>query len=89
MSQAQITASNIKKTAKNDTLVKMVDRLNKSEMDLTCKIFRSAYFVAKKWRPFSDHLELLELQELNGAEILHCLRSCFSEQIYAIILLLK
>ena len=77
-SQAHITASNIKKTAKDDTLVKMVDRLNESEMDLTCKIFRIAYFVAKKCRPFSDHLELLQLQELNGTEISHGLRSRFS-----------
>ena len=77
-SQAHITASNIEKTAKDDTLLKMVDRLNESEMDLTCKIFRTAYFVAKKCRPFSDHLELLELQELNGAEISHGLRSRFS-----------
>ena len=56
----------------------MVDRLNESESDLTCKIFCTAYFVAKKCRPFSDHLELLELQELNGAEISHGLRSRFS-----------
>ena len=61
-SQAHITASNIEKTAKDDTLVKMVDRLNKSKMNLTCKIFRTAYFVAKKCRPFSGQLKLLELQ---------------------------
>ena len=41
-SQAHITASNIEKTAKDDTLVKMVDRLKESEIDLTCKIFRTA-----------------------------------------------
>ena len=56
----------------------MVNRLNKSEMDLTCKIFCTAYFVAKKWRSFLNHLELLELQELNGAQISHSLRSRFS-----------
>ena len=56
----------------------MVDRLNESEMDLTSKIFRLAFFVAKKCRPFSDHLKLLQLQELNGAEISHGLRSRFS-----------
>ena len=56
----------------------MVDRLNESEMDLTSKIFRLAFFVAKKCRPFSDYLKLLQLQELNGAEISHGLRSRFS-----------
>ena len=77
-SQVHITASYIENTAKDDTLVKVIDRLNESEIDLTSKIFRTAYFVAKKCRPFSDHLELLELQELNGAEISHGLRSRFS-----------
>ena len=56
----------------------MLDRLNESEMDLTSKIFRTAFFVAKKCRPFSDHLKLLQLQELNCAEISHGLHSPFS-----------
>ena len=77
-SQAHIKASSIEKAAKDDALGKMVDRLNESEMNLTCKIFRTAYFIAKNCKPFSDHFELLELQELNGADIPHGLRSRFS-----------
>lgn len=77
-SQAHIKASNIKKTANDDTLGKMIDQLNESEINLTCKIFRTAYFIAKNSKPFSDHFELLELQELNGAYIPHGLRSRFS-----------
>jgi len=33
------------------------------------KLFRTAYFLAKKERPFSDFPELLQLQNLNGLNL--------------------
>ena len=52
--------------------------LNKSEVDATCKIFRTAYYIAKNDKPYTDHYDVLQLQELNGADIPQGLRSRFS-----------
>lgn len=44
------------------------------EVSVTESVFRTAYFLAKKNRPFSDHPDLIELQKLNGLDcgvILH------------------
>lgn len=49
------------------------------KFDECCKIFRTAYYVAKSDRPYSDHTSLLELQELNGVSVgrlLHSNVSC-------------
>ena len=32
----------------------------------TCNVFRTAYYIAKEDRPYSDHPTLIELQEMNG-----------------------
>ncbi len=37
-------------------------------MKETEAVFRTAYHLAKKNRPFSDHESLIELQELNGVK---------------------
>ena len=42
------------------------------------KYFRSAYSLAKKDGPFPDHFDLLQLQDLNGADIPKGLRSHYS-----------
>ena len=57
---------------------KVVDDMNKADVDATIKVFRTAYYVAKNERPYSDHPKLIELQVLNGGDIGIGLRSLFS-----------
>ena len=51
--------------------------MNKAEVRIIEKVLRIAYFIAKKDRPF-DHPDLLELQQLNGADIGFGLRPRFT-----------
>ena len=44
----------------------------------TISIFRTAYYLAKKNRPFMDHPDLIELQELNGLDLGSNLHSRYS-----------
>ena len=41
----------------------------------TCNVFRTAYYLAKNDRPYSDHADLIELQELNGIDLGRILHS--------------
>ncbi len=41
----------------------------------TCKVFRTAYYLAKNDRPYTDHADLIELQELNGIDLGRILHS--------------
>ena len=45
---------------------------------MTKKVFTTAYYLAKNDRPFTDHQELLELQEANGLSLGHGLKSRYS-----------
>lgn len=58
-------AAKISEDAGKDTLKVCVDQQNKSHLDSTCKVFRTAYHIAKLNRPYSDHPHLVELQEVN------------------------
>nr|CAD7417612.1 unnamed protein product [Timema poppensis] len=53
------------------------DRLNEIEVEATNKVYRSAYVIAKDDRPYYDHAELSQLQQLNGAVISPCVQSRF------------
>jgi hypothetical protein len=73
-----INAIKTKERSKKAILEKHVDQINKEEIQTTEKVLRTAYFLAKNDRPFTDHPDLLELQELNGANVGIGLRSRFS-----------
>jgi len=64
-SQFHINAEKILESAQNNSLPNAIDQLHESEYLGTSKLFRSAYFLAKKDRPFSDHFDMLSLQDLN------------------------
>lgn len=68
-STAHLTAENIMSEAKTQTLEKVCDSMNESHLASTKSVFRTAYYIAKSDRPYSDHFELLELQKLNGVDI--------------------
>ena len=44
-------------------------KISSHAKDVTVKVFRTVYFVAKMCRPFTDHEKLIELQTLNGVEM--------------------
>jgi len=41
----------------------------------TCRVFRTAYYIAKSNRPYTDHPDLVELQELNDVNLGRVLHS--------------
>ncbi|KAG5857213.1 hypothetical protein ANANG_G00016810 [Anguilla anguilla] len=57
---------------------KNVDAMNVSLQKETSSVFRTAYYLAKKNRPFTDHEALIELQQLNGVKMGQILHSRFS-----------
>lgn len=68
----------IMKKSERGTLEETVDNMNREEVSATEKVFRTAYYLAKSDRPFTDYFQLIELQELNGASFSHGLRSRYS-----------
>ncbi|KAK9745505.1 hypothetical protein QE152_g6843 [Popillia japonica] len=77
-SAGHLTAETISAKADKETIENVCDKMNMSNLESTIKIFRSAYYLAKNDRPFSDHSELLELQKMNGVDIGVGLHSRFS-----------
>ena len=69
-SQFHVNVVNILESAINNSLPNAIYQLHKSEYVSTSKLFKSAYFLAKKDRPFSDHFDLLQLQDLKGADLI-------------------
>ncbi|KAF5301724.1 hypothetical protein FQA39_LY10655 [Lamprigera yunnana] len=54
-----------------------LEKTNSSDVSDTCKIFRTAYYIiAKLDKAYSDHYNLLLLQEVNGAAIPHGEDAC-------------
>ncbi|GBN73830.1 E3 SUMO-protein ligase KIAA1586 [Araneus ventricosus] len=64
-----MAAETISAKAKTETIEKVLDEMNESHLESTVKVFRSAYYLGKSDRPFSDHFQLLELQQLNIVDI--------------------
>ncbi|KAI6656153.1 hypothetical protein LOD99_1486 [Oopsacas minuta] len=58
-----------------ERLEKRVDVVNASRIELTQKVIRTAYYIAKNDKPYSNHPDLIELQTLNGANLGMCLYS--------------
>ncbi|GBM78878.1 E3 SUMO-protein ligase KIAA1586 [Araneus ventricosus] len=68
-SKSYMAAETISAEAKTETIEKVCDKMNESHLESTIKVFRSAYYPRKSYRPFSDHFQLLELQQLNGVDM--------------------
>ncbi len=77
-SSAHTTAMEICAKSDQQAIEKQVDVMNKVEIVKTEKVLRTAYFLAKEDRPYSDHVLLLELQEANGLDLGPGLRSRFT-----------
>lgn len=76
-SKAHNEATKILETAKMDTLINMNARRQEAifEYECTAKVFRTAYYVAKNDKPFTDFESLVDLQEANSVDLGRVLHS--------------
>uniref|UniRef100_A0A3P9IIB3 DUF4371 domain-containing protein n=1 Tax=Oryzias latipes TaxID=8090 RepID=A0A3P9IIB3_ORYLA len=69
----------ILETAKKDTLVNMNTKSQDFAFETTARVFRTAYYVAKYNKPFTDFESLIDLQETNSinmGRVLHSKTAC-------------
>ena len=64
-SQAHKEAINILETAKKDVLLKLNAQSEQAVFQSTARVFRTAYYVTKNNKPFTDLESLIDLQEGN------------------------
>ena len=85
-SDAHKAACNIVETRKTTMMETHIAKMRESEYDVTLNCLRTAYYVAHQARPFTDHDDLIHLQQANGANmgsILHS-PSCCTEMVKVI-----
>jgi hypothetical protein len=63
------SAEKITEVAKSETIEKVTDAMYEKHLETTKTVFRTAYYLAKNNRPYSDHFNILELQKINGIDI--------------------
>lgn len=68
-SSSHKAAEKIAEVAKSETIEKVTDSMNEKHLETTKTVFRTAYYLAKNNRPYSDHFDLLQLQNTNGIDI--------------------
>ena len=61
-----ISAAEILRIAEKSTLEGTLVSLLQREIEITIKIMRTAYYIAKNNKPYTDHQDLIELQTING-----------------------
>lgn len=76
MSKAHAQAPKMAEQQKEAVIESAMEAMAESYMKGTEAVFRTAYHLAKKNRPFSDHESLTELQEMNGIKMGSILHSC-------------
>ncbi|XP_072564568.1 E3 SUMO-protein ligase KIAA1586-like [Paramormyrops kingsleyae] len=78
-SRAHEIAQELTQKCGQDLLGSMVRAVSDTVLAETDAVFRTAYYIAKMNRPFTDHDDLIELQEKNGVNLgtsLHSRYSC-------------
>ena len=78
LSKAHTQAVKVEEQQKEAAIENAVGVMTESYMKETEAVFRTAYHMAKKNRPFSDHGSLIELQELKGVKMGSILNSRYS-----------
>lgn len=71
-------AANIERDKSCNILSNSFDTGRSNFCNTTQYIFRTAYYLAKNNRPYSDHSKLVELQQLNGINLGTTLHSRYS-----------
>ena len=69
LSDAHIRATEVSRENAKSHLPNLIDRMNSERINSTMRIFRTAYYIAKNNRPFSDHTRLVDLQQLNEIDL--------------------
>jgi OTU-like cysteine protease len=77
-STAHRIAQEIMQQAEKGGMDKVLQSMNSDAIEMSCKVFRTAYYLARNDRPFSDHQSLLELQQANGLDVGIGLKSRYS-----------
>uniref|UniRef100_A0A3Q1CEZ2 Uncharacterized protein n=1 Tax=Amphiprion ocellaris TaxID=80972 RepID=A0A3Q1CEZ2_AMPOC len=74
-SLAHKEADKILQTAKKDILMNINATSQEFAFETTARVFRTAYYVAKSNKPFTDFESLIDLQEANSMNLGHVLHS--------------
>ena len=74
-SKAHQDAINILETAKKDVLLNLNAQSEQSAFQSTALVFRTAYYVAKNSKPFTDFEKLINLQQANSIDMGRVLHS--------------
>lgn len=77
-SKAHNEALSILTQKESNILSKQFEKSAHKLHNSTLLVFRTAYYLAKNNRPFNDHFNLIELQNLNGVKLGNTLHSRFS-----------
>lgn len=77
-SEGHKLAEQINKEAKEKSIEGLVNKVKVANEETTIKVFRTAYYIAMKNRPYSDHDDLINLQEINGMDLGNILHSRYS-----------
>uniref|UniRef100_A0A667YKI2 HAT C-terminal dimerisation domain-containing protein n=1 Tax=Myripristis murdjan TaxID=586833 RepID=A0A667YKI2_9TELE len=77
-SRAHEIAQELTEKGRRDLLGNIVRTVSETVLAETDAIFRTAYYLAKMNRPFTDHCDLIELQQKNGVNISTSLHSRYS-----------
>ncbi|XP_006110332.2 E3 SUMO-protein ligase KIAA1586-like [Pelodiscus sinensis] len=72
-SAAHTEATKLLDAAKRDSLIKAKNE--ELALVTTARVFRTAYYIAKMNRPYTDHKSLIDLQKVNGVEMGRLLQS--------------
>lgn len=77
-SESHKIAQNILEEGQKKRLEECFNTVLIAEEEPTSKIFRTAYYLAKNNRPFTDHEDLVRLQQINGIDLGSILHSRFT-----------
>ncbi len=77
-SRAHEIAQELTEKGGQDLLGNLVRTVSETVLAETDAVFRTAYYLAKMNRPFTDHDSLIELQEINGVNMGTSLHSRYS-----------
>ena len=73
--RTKMLAINILKTAKKDVLLNSNAQSEQTAFQSTARVFRTAYYVAKNTKPFTDFEKLINLQQTNSIDMGRVLHS--------------
>jgi len=74
-SHSHLNAQQIINKSKIEMLPNQIIKVSNLEHETTNKIFRTAYYIAKNQRPYTDLPKLVDLQSINGLQMGRVLQS--------------